>query len=70
MADFIKDETNTKLMQPKVAQSMPMKAKKASSTAHTSVSVSTGAPINAVILDEDGMSPYNKAGCNDDESAE
>ncbi len=52
MADFTKDEEKTKSMQQKVAQSMPMKAKKASlTTPHVSISVSTGAPINVVILD-------------------
>jgi hypothetical protein len=71
LADFTKDEANTKSMQRKVAQSMPMKAKKASlMTAHASVSVSNGAPIDAVILEEEGMSPNNKAGCNEDKSAE
>jgi hypothetical protein len=71
LADFTKDEANTKSMQRKVAQSMPMKAKKASlTTAHVSVSVSTSTPIDAVILDEDGMSPNKKAGCNKDKSAE
>jgi hypothetical protein len=49
---------------------MPMKAKKASLTAHVSVSVSTGALIDAVMLDEDGVSPNNKAGYNKDKSAE
>jgi hypothetical protein len=58
-------------MQQKVAQSMSMKVKKASlMTAHASVSVSTGAPINAVILNEDGVSTNNKTGCNKDKSAE
>jgi hypothetical protein len=71
LTDFTKDEANTKLMQRKVAQSMPMKAKKASLlTLHASVFVSTCASINAVILKEDGVSPSNKAGCNKDESAE
>jgi hypothetical protein len=42
LAEFTKEEANTKSMQRKVAQSMPMKAKKASlTTAHASVSVST-----------------------------
>jgi hypothetical protein len=49
---------------------MPMKAKKASLTAHVFISVSTGAPIDAVIFYEDGMSPNNEAGCDEDESAE
>ncbi len=50
---------------------MSMKVKKASlMTAHASVSVSTGAPINAVILNEDGVSTNNKTGCNKDKSAE
>ncbi len=71
MADFTKDEANTKLMQQKVAQSMPMKAKKASSTtANVSISVSSGPTIDAVILDKDGVYPNNKAGCNEDEFAE
>jgi hypothetical protein len=70
LADFTKDEANTKSMQRKVAQSMPMKVKKASLTTHASVSVSTGAPINGLILNEDGMSPNNKAGWDEDESAE
>jgi hypothetical protein len=43
LANFTIDEANTKSMQQKVAQSMPMKAKKASlTTAHASVSISTG----------------------------
>ncbi len=50
---------------------MQMKAKKASlTTACTSLSVSTGVPINALILNKDGMSLNNKAGCNKDKSAE
>ncbi len=50
---------------------MRMKAKKASlTTACTFVSVSTGVPIDALILNKDGMSPNNKAGCNEDKSAE
>ncbi len=64
MADFTKDEANTKSMQRKVAQSMPMKAKKASlTTANATISVSSGPPIYAVILNEDGVFPNNKAGC-------
>jgi hypothetical protein len=39
-------------------------------TAHTSLSVSTSALIDVVILDEDSVSPNNKAGCNKDKSAE
>jgi hypothetical protein len=70
LADFTKDEANTKLMQRKVAQSMPMKAKKASlTTAHASVSVSTGKPFNGVILDEDSVSLTDEAGWDEDESA-
>jgi hypothetical protein len=70
LADFTKDEANTKSMQRKVAQSMLMKAKKASlTTAHASVSVSTGKPFDGVILDEDGMSLNDKAGWDEDESA-
>jgi hypothetical protein len=54
-----------------VARSMPMKAKKASlTTAHASVSVSTGKPFDGVVLDEDGVSLNNKAGWDEDESAE
>jgi hypothetical protein len=50
---------------------MLMKVKKASlMTAHASVSVSTGVPIGAVILDEDSVSQNNKAGCNEDKSTE
>ncbi len=42
LADFTRDEANTKSMQRKVARSMGMKAKKASlMTAQASVSVST-----------------------------
>jgi hypothetical protein len=60
---FTEEEANTKLMQRKVAQSMPMKAKKASlTTAHMSIPVSTGKPFDGVILDEDGMSLNKKAG--------
>jgi hypothetical protein len=71
LADFTKDEANMKSMQWKVAQSMPMKAKKASlMTAHASVSVSTGEPFDGVILDKDGVSLNNKAGWDEDESAE
>ncbi len=70
MADFTKDEANTKSMQRKVAGSMPMKAKKASlTTAHASVSVSTGKPFDGVILDEDGVSLKDEAGWDEDESA-
>jgi hypothetical protein len=49
---------------------MPMKVKKASLTAHASVSVSTGVPIDTVILNKDGVSPNSKAGCDKDKSAE
>ncbi len=70
MADLTKDEANTKLMQQKVVRSMPMKAKKASLTAHASVSVSTGTPIDAVMLDKEGVSPNNDAGWDKDKSAE
>ncbi len=43
---------------------MQMKANKASlMTANVSISVSSGVSINAVILDKDGVSPNNKAGC-------
>ena len=71
LADFTKDEANTKSMQRKVAQSMPMKAKKASlTTAHASVSVSTGEPFDGVILDDDGVSLNDEAGWDEDESAE
>jgi hypothetical protein len=49
---------------------MPMKAKKASLTAHVSVSVSTDVTIDAVMLDEDGLSPNNNAGWDKDKSAE
>ncbi len=71
LADFTKDEANTKSMQRKLAQSMPMKAKKASlTTAHASISVSTGAPINVVILNEDSVSPNKEAGCDEDKSAD
>jgi len=71
LADFTKDEASTQSMQHKVAQSMRMKAKKASlTTAHVSVSASTGVPINALILNEDGVSPNNEAGCNEDKSTE
>jgi hypothetical protein len=70
LADFTKDEANTKSMQRKVAQSMPMKAKKASlTTAHASLSVSTGKLFDGVILDKDGMSLNNKAGWDEDKSA-
>ena len=70
LADFTKDEANTKWMQRKVAQSMPMKAKKASlTTAHASISVSTGEPFDGVILDEDSVSLNNEAGWDEDESA-
>ncbi len=63
LADFTKDEANTKSMQWKVARSMPMKAKKASlTTAHASVSVSTGKPFDGVILDKDGVSLNDEAG--------
>ncbi len=63
MEDFTKDEANTKSMQWKVAQSMPMKAKKASlMTTNVSIAVSSGAPIDVLILDKEGMSPNNKAG--------
>ncbi len=69
LAKFTEAEANTKLMQRKVAQSMPMKAKKASlTTAHTSVSVSIGLPFDGAILDEDGVFVNNKAGCNEDKS--
>jgi hypothetical protein len=71
LAKFTKEEAYTKLMQRKVARSMPMKAKKASlTTAHASVSVSTGKPFDGVILDEDGVSLNNKAGWNEDKSTE
>jgi hypothetical protein len=71
LAKFTKEEANTKLMQRKVAQSMPMKAKKASlMTAHAFVSVSTGKPFDGVILDEDGVSLNAEAGCDEDESTE
>jgi hypothetical protein len=71
LTDFTKDEANTKSMQRKVAQSMQMKARKASlMTANVPISVSFGPPIDAVILNEDGVSPNNKAGCNKDKSAE
>ncbi len=64
LVDFTKDEAKMKSMQQKVAQSMPMKAKKAiSMTANSSISVSSGALIDAVILDEDGEPPNNEAGC-------
>jgi hypothetical protein len=70
LADFTKNEANTKSMQRKVAQNMPMKAKKASlTTAHASVSVSTGKPFDGVILDEEGVSLNNEAGWDEDESA-
>ncbi len=49
---------------------MPMKTKKASlTTAHASVSVSTGEPFDGVILNEDGVSLNDKAGWDEDESA-
>jgi hypothetical protein len=71
LADFMEDEAITKSMQRKVAQSMPMKAKKASlTTANASISVSFGPPINAFILDENGVFSNNEAGCNKDKSAE
>ncbi len=71
LAKFTEEEANTKSMQRKVARSMPMKAKKASlTTAHASVSVSTGKPFDGVILDEDGVSLNNEAGWDEDESAE
>ncbi len=71
LAKFTKEEANTKSMQRKVAQSMPMKAKKTSlTTAHASVSVSTGEPFNGVILDKDGVSLNNEAGWDEDESTE
>jgi hypothetical protein len=71
LAKFAEEEANTKLMQRKVARSIPMKAKKASlMTAHASVSVSTGKPFDGVILDKDGVSLNNKAGWDEDESAE
>ncbi len=71
LAKFTEEEANTKLMQRKVAQSMPMKAKKASlTTAHASVSVSTGKPFDGVILDKDGVSLNNKPEWDEDESAE
>ncbi len=70
LADFTKDEANTKSMQRKVARSMRMKAKMVSlTTAHASVSVSTGKPFDGVILDEDGVSLNDKAGWDEDESA-
>jgi hypothetical protein len=70
LADFTKDEANTKSMQGKAARSIPMKAKKVSlTTAHASVSVSTGKPFDGVILDEDGVSLNDKAGWDEDESA-
>ncbi len=70
LADFTKDEANTKSMQRKVARGMPMKAKKVSlTTAHASVSVSTGKLFDGVILDEDGVSLNNEAGWDEDESA-
>jgi hypothetical protein len=69
-ADFTKDEANTKSIQWKVAQNMPMKTKKTSlMTAHASMSVSTGTPFDGVILNKDGVSPNNKAGCDKDKSA-
>jgi hypothetical protein len=69
--EFTKEEANTKLMQQKVARSMPMKAKKASlTTAHASVSVSTSKPFDGVILDEDGVSLNNQAGWDEYKSAE
>jgi hypothetical protein len=68
LADFTKEEANTKLVLRKVAQSMLMKV--SLMTAHASVSVFTGMQINAVILDKDGVSQNNKAGCDKDESAE
>ncbi len=61
LADFTKDEANAKSMQQKVAQSMLMKTKKASLTALASISVSTGMPIDAVILDKNSVSLNNKA---------
>ncbi len=68
LADFTKDEA---LMQRKVAQSMQMKAKKAIlMIAHASVSVSTGAPFDVVILDEDGVSPNREAGWDKVKSTE
>jgi hypothetical protein len=71
LAKFTKEEANTKLMQRKVARSMPMKAKKASlATAHASVYVSTGKPFDGVILNEDGVSLNNEAGWDEDKSAE
>jgi hypothetical protein len=70
LADFTKDEANTKSMQRKVARSIPMKAKKASlTTAHASISVSTtGEPFDGVILDKDGVSLNDEAGWDEDES--
>ena len=71
LAKFTEEEANTKSMQRKVARSMPMKAKKASlTTAHASVSVSTGEPFDGVVLNEDGVSIDNKAGWDEDESTE
>ncbi len=71
LAKFTEEEANTKFMQRKVAQSMPMKAKKASlTTAHASVSVSTGKPFDGVVLNKDGVSLNNKAGWDEDKSAE
>jgi hypothetical protein len=71
LAKFTKEEANTNLMQRKVARSMPMKGKKASlMTAHASISVSTSKLFDGVILDEDGVSLNNKAGWDEDESAE
>ncbi len=67
LADFTKDEANTKSMQRKGAQSMPMKAKKASlTTAHASISVSTGEPFDGVIFDENGVSLNDEAGWDED----
>ncbi len=71
LAKFTKEEANTKSMQQKVARSMPMKAKKASlTTAHASVSVSTGKLFDGVVLDEDSVFLNNKAGWDEDKSAE
>ncbi len=71
LEDFTKDEANTKSMQRKVVQSMPMKAKKASlTTAHMSVSIPTSKPFDGVILNKDGVSLNNEAGWDEDESAE
>ena len=63
LAKFTEAEANTKSMQRKVAQSMPMKAKKASLAAACALlSMSTGGPADTVHLNTDVSSPSNEEG--------